>query len=153
MWLQCIFREHSSMIQRLVAGGNLACSMSCRSSSLPTFVFRMYIVWATKNGKSGASKEHRNGEQFSRRRHTWSVKSCTLHTPCFSCLLGTWQIFGRAGRPQYDTSGEGIIITTHDKLSHYLRLLTHQLPIESQACHFRHVSLLEMTESKSTQLD
>lgn len=47
-------------------------------------------------------------------------------------MLDVMQIFGRAGRPQFDTSGEGIIITTHDKLSHYLRLLTHQLPIESQ---------------------
>ncbi|KAL3683377.1 hypothetical protein R1sor_001399 [Riccia sorocarpa] len=47
-------------------------------------------------------------------------------------ILDVMQIFGRAGRPQFDTSGEGIIITTHDKLSHYLRLMTHQLPIESQ---------------------
>eukprot|EP00850_Spirogloea_muscicola_P003370 SM000013S26539 [mRNA] locus=s13:882491:898189:- [translate_table: standard] len=48
-------------------------------------------------------------------------------------MLDVMQIFGRAGRPQFDTSGEGIIITSHSKLSHYLRLLTHQLPIESQA--------------------
>ena len=41
------------------------------------------------------------------------------------------QIFGRAGRPQFDTSGHGTIITTHDKLSHYLSLLTNQFPIES----------------------
>ncbi|GBG84220.1 hypothetical protein CBR_g38192 [Chara braunii] len=47
-------------------------------------------------------------------------------------MLDVMQIFGRAGRPQFDTSGEGIIITTHNKLAHYLRLLTHQLPIESQ---------------------
>ena len=42
------------------------------------------------------------------------------------------QCFGRAGRPQYDTSGEGIIITKHDKLAHYLKLLNTGLPIESQ---------------------
>eukprot|EP01018_Ginkgo_biloba_P014054 Gb_18049 [translate_table: standard] len=47
-------------------------------------------------------------------------------------MLDVMQIFGRAGRPQFDKSGEGIIITTHDKLAHYLRLLTNQLPIESQ---------------------
>ena len=42
------------------------------------------------------------------------------------------QIFGRAGRPQYDKFGEGTIITAHDKLSHYLSLMTRQNPIESQ---------------------
>ncbi|KAE8716019.1 Activating signal cointegrator 1 complex subunit 3 [Hibiscus syriacus] len=46
--------------------------------------------------------------------------------------LGMLDIFGRAGRPQFDKSGEGIIITSHDKLAYYLRLLTSQLPIESQ---------------------
>ncbi|KAL0792290.1 hypothetical protein Bca101_063667 [Brassica carinata] len=47
-------------------------------------------------------------------------------------MLDVMQIFGRAGRPQFDKSGEGIIITSHDKLAYYLRLLTSQLPIESQ---------------------
>ena len=46
-------------------------------------------------------------------------------------ILDVLQIFGRAGRPQFDTSGHGTIITTHDKLSHYLSLLTNQFPIES----------------------
>ena len=41
------------------------------------------------------------------------------------------QIFGRAGRPQFDKSGHGTIITSHDKLAHYLSLLTCQYPIES----------------------
>ena len=47
-------------------------------------------------------------------------------------ILDVLQIFGRAGRPQFDTSGHGTIITAHDKLSHYLSLLTNQFPgIES----------------------
>eukprot|EP00741_Cyanophora_paradoxa_P020260 tig00021238_g19554.t1 len=47
-------------------------------------------------------------------------------------MLDVMQIFGRAGRPQYDTSGEAILITAHDKLKHYLDLLNHAMPIESQ---------------------
>ncbi|XP_038850519.1 activating signal cointegrator 1 complex subunit 3 [Salvelinus namaycush] len=47
-------------------------------------------------------------------------------------ILDVMQIFGRAGRPQFDKYGEGTIITAHDKLSHYLTLLTQQNPIESQ---------------------
>ncbi|KAJ7363490.1 activating signal cointegrator 1 complex subunit [Desmophyllum pertusum] len=47
-------------------------------------------------------------------------------------ILDVLQIFGRAGRPQFDKQGEGIIITSHEKLSHYLALLTRQSPIESQ---------------------
>eukprot|EP00457_Paulinella_chromatophora_P000148 gb/GEZN01000148.1/.p1 GENE.gb/GEZN01000148.1/~~gb/GEZN01000148.1/.p1 ORF type:complete len:2144 (+),score=329.45 gb/GEZN01000148.1/:63-6494(+) len=47
-------------------------------------------------------------------------------------MLDVMQIFGRAGRPQFDTSGEGFIITDHEKLHHYLSLLTAQMPIESQ---------------------
>lgn len=47
-------------------------------------------------------------------------------------ILDVMQIFGRAGRPQFDKYGEGTIITTHDKLSHYLTLLTQKNPIESQ---------------------
>ena len=41
-------------------------------------------------------------------------------------------MLGRAGRPQYDTRGEGILITTHSELQFYLSLLNHQLPVESQ---------------------
>lgn len=47
-------------------------------------------------------------------------------------MLDILQIFGRAGRPQYDKSGEAFIITSHDKLANYLQLLTRQSPIESQ---------------------
>jgi replicative superfamily II helicase len=31
-------------------------------------------------------------------------------------ILDVLQIFGRAGRPQYDTHGEAILITTHKSL-------------------------------------
>nr|KAI8742550.1 activating signal cointegrator 1 complex subunit 3-like [Biomphalaria glabrata] len=47
-------------------------------------------------------------------------------------ILDVMQIFGRTGRPQFDTFGHGTILTTHDKLSHYLSLMTRQNPIESQ---------------------
>ncbi|GJQ12549.1 hypothetical protein GpartN1_g4340.t1 [Galdieria partita] len=50
-------------------------------------------------------------------------------------MLDVMQIFGRAGRPQFDTQGEAVMITTHQQLPFYLRLLTSQLPIESQLCH------------------
>lgn len=69
--------------------------------------------------------------------HTVVIKGTQLYDPKAGGwrelgMLDVMQIFGRAGRPQFDKSGEGIIITTHDKLAYYLRLLTHQLPIESQ---------------------
>lgn len=46
-------------------------------------------------------------------------------------VLDVLQIFGRAGRPQYDTSGHGILITPHASLNNYIALLGHQAPIES----------------------
>ena len=47
-------------------------------------------------------------------------------------ILDVLQIFGRAGRPQFNESGDGIIITTHNKLHHYLALMMNQFPIESR---------------------
>ncbi len=41
-------------------------------------------------------------------------------------------MLGRAGRPQYDTKGEGILITNHSELQYYLSLMNQQLPVESQ---------------------
>ncbi|CAH1724972.1 activating signal cointegrator 1 complex subunit 3 [Aphis gossypii] len=52
-------------------------------------------------------------------------------------MLDVLQIFGRAGRPQFDTSGHGMIITPHSKLHKYLSLLTNQIPIES--CFVQHL--------------
>lgn len=42
------------------------------------------------------------------------------------------QIFGRSGRPGFEEYGIGILLTTQDKLDHYLSLLTQQHPIESK---------------------
>eukprot|EP00055_Hartaetosiga_balthica_P010039 m.41520 g.41520 ORF g.41520 m.41520 type:complete len:2056 (-) comp7002_c0_seq1:116-6283(-) len=46
-------------------------------------------------------------------------------------ILDVQQIFGRAGRPQFDTFGEAHLLTSHDKLSHYLTRILNQKPIES----------------------
>ncbi|KAK1140137.1 putative steryl acetyl hydrolase mug81 [Aspergillus melleus] len=47
-------------------------------------------------------------------------------------ILDVLQIFGRAGRPQFQDTGIGFICTTHDKLHHYLSAVTSQQPIESR---------------------
>ncbi|KRT80228.1 helicase, partial [Oryctes borbonicus] len=47
-------------------------------------------------------------------------------------ILDVMQIFGRAGRPQFDSSGTGIIITTQDRINFYLSAMTNQIPIESK---------------------
>ncbi|ORY41007.1 Sec63-domain-containing protein [Rhizoclosmatium globosum] len=47
-------------------------------------------------------------------------------------ILDVLQIFGRAGRPQYEDQGVGYIITSHDKLAHYVSAMTMQHPIESR---------------------
>ncbi|CAN0927319.1 DExH-box ATP-dependent RNA helicase DExH12 [Linum grandiflorum] len=69
--------------------------------------------------------------------HTVIIKGTQIYNP----EKGAWtelspldvmQMLGRAGRPQYDTYGEGIIITGHSELQYYLSLMNHQLPIESQ---------------------
>ncbi|KAL0352554.1 UNVERIFIED_CONTAM: DExH-box ATP-dependent RNA helicase DExH12 [Sesamum calycinum] len=67
--------------------------------------------------------------------------SCWDGTQIYNPEKGAWtelspldvmQMLGRAGRPQYDTYGEGIIITGHSELQYYLSLMNQQLPIESQ---------------------
>ncbi|KAG5301910.1 activating signal cointegrator 1 complex subunit 3 [Histoplasma ohiense] len=47
-------------------------------------------------------------------------------------ILDVLQIFGRAGRPQFQDTGIGFICTTHNKLQHYLSAVTSQEPIESR---------------------
>ncbi|KAH8118593.1 Sec63-domain-containing protein [Phellopilus nigrolimitatus] len=47
-------------------------------------------------------------------------------------VLDVLQIFGRAGRPGLETSGEGYICTNNDMLDHYLNAVMAQHPIESK---------------------
>ncbi|RYP81257.1 hypothetical protein DL769_002087 [Monosporascus sp. CRB-8-3] len=47
-------------------------------------------------------------------------------------ILDVLQIFGRAGRPQFEDVGIGMICTTENKLQHYLSAVTEQQPIESR---------------------
>ncbi|KAJ5232624.1 Helicase C-terminal [Penicillium chermesinum] len=69
--------------------------------------------------------------------HTVIIKGTQVYSP----EKGSWvelspqdvlQMLGRAGRPQFDTYGEGIIITSQAEIQYYLSLLNQQLPIESQ---------------------
>ncbi|KHN26799.1 U5 small nuclear ribonucleoprotein 200 kDa helicase [Glycine soja] len=69
--------------------------------------------------------------------HTVIIKGTQIYNP----EKGAWtelspldvmQMLGRAGRPQYDSYGEGIIVTGHSELQYYLSLMNQQLPIESQ---------------------
>ncbi len=44
-------------------------------------------------------------------------------------VLDVLQVFGRAGRPGLETSGQGFICTTGDKLQHYLDAVTSQVRV------------------------
>ncbi len=39
-------------------------------------------------------------------------------------------MLGRAGRPQYDTRGQGILITSHNELQYYLSLMNQQVSLK-----------------------
>jgi len=69
--------------------------------------------------------------------HTVIIKGTQVYNP----EKGMWdelspmdmmQMMGRAGRPQYDKTGHGIVITQHSELQYYLSLNNQQLPVESQ---------------------
>lgn len=47
-------------------------------------------------------------------------------------ILDVLQMFGRAGRPQYETHGVAYICTTNDKIDHYITAVNQQVPIESK---------------------
>jgi activating signal cointegrator complex subunit 3 len=68
--------------------------------------------------------------------HTVVVKGTDIYNPekgkmVDLSILDVQQIFGRAGRPQFDTSGEATLITNHGALNRYLDKLVRAVPIES----------------------
>ena len=69
--------------------------------------------------------------------HTVIIKGTRIYSPD----KGDWidlsgldmlQMVGRAGRPQYDTEGHGIVITERESLPYYLSLNNTQLDVESR---------------------
>ena len=46
-------------------------------------------------------------------------------------IFDVQQIFGRAGRPQFDVEGEGIIITQYKMVDEYVRMMSNKQPVES----------------------
>jgi len=55
------------------------------------------------------------------------------------------QMFGRAGRPQFDIHGEGVLLTTSNKVGMYLAFLSNMLNIESTLLH-------KITDSINTEI-
>jgi pre-mRNA-splicing helicase BRR2 len=64
--------------------------------------------------------------------HTVIIKGTQIYNP----EKGRWtelgaldvmQMLGRAGRPQYDKLGQGILITNHNELQYYLSLMNQQV--------------------------
>lgn len=69
--------------------------------------------------------------------HTVIIKGTQMYSPEKSAWVelspqDVLQMLGRAGRPQFEKCGEGIIITKSAELQYYLSLMNAQLPIESQ---------------------
>ena len=64
--------------------------------------------------------------------HTVIIKGTQIYSPEQSAWvelspLDVMQMLGRAGRPQFDSRGEGILITSHNELQYYLSLLNEQV--------------------------
>ncbi|XBW36202.1 hypothetical protein QEN19_001783 [Hanseniaspora menglaensis] len=69
--------------------------------------------------------------------HTVIIKGTDIYSPPLNkwvklSIQDMLQMLGRAGRPRYDTHGEGIIITNQLGVNHYLALLMDQMNIESR---------------------
>jgi activating signal cointegrator complex subunit 3 len=70
--------------------------------------------------------------------HTVIIKGTDFYEPGVGfrpiSLLDVQQIFGRAGRPQFDKFGEAVLITKAEDLNYFISMLSHVKSIES---HFK----------------
>lgn len=69
--------------------------------------------------------------------HTVIINGTQVYNPakgafCELSPQDVLQMLGRAGRPKFDKSGEGIIITNNSEVNYYISLINAKLPIESQ---------------------
>lgn len=61
--------------------------------------------------------------------------------------ISTFQMLGRAGRPQHDTKGEGLMITNHSELQYYLSLMNQQVCIDTQVVNVLNLYLTDRFKS------
>nr|XP_027784127.1 activating signal cointegrator 1 complex subunit 3 [Marmota flaviventris] len=125
-------RTAMSLIERAKNCGQISCFLPTQG---PEYGHAEKQEWKKQGGQIGVEGK------LSDIRKQWDIEGKCGEGKIYAAksgafidlgILDVMQIFGRAGQPQFNKFGEGVIITTHDKLSHYLTLLTEQNPIESQ---------------------
>lgn len=67
--------------------------------------------------------------------HAVVIKGTDIYEPGVGwkdmSILDVQQIFGRAGRPQFDTYGEAVLITKVERLNDFMGMMSNKKPIES----------------------
>ena len=68
--------------------------------------------------------------------HTVIIKGTDVYEPGVGfkdlSILDVQQIFGRAGRPQFDTYGEAVLITKMERLNYFMGMMTLKVGVKSQ---------------------
>lgn len=68
--------------------------------------------------------------------HTVIIKGTDVYEPGVGfkdlSILDVQQIFGRAGRPQFDTYGEAVLITKVERMNYFINMMTTKISIRSQ---------------------
>lgn len=121
-------REDRTLVEELFADGHLQVLVSTAT-----------LAWGVNLPAHSVKKK--NANLFSSRTDPLFVQVIIKGTQVYSPEKGRWvelsgldvmQMLGRAGRPQFDTKGEGVLITSQQELQFYLSLTNTQLPVESQ---------------------